>query len=79
LEYHQSADLLRRRREGDRNGTHGTHAEDRSAGDSHGFDFGDRTYQIDPTKQKVYRRFVEIESAKAFEILTTWRSRHATA
>ena len=43
------------------------------------FDFGDRTYQIDPTKQKVYRRFVEIESAKAFEILTTWRSRHATA
>jgi hypothetical protein len=43
------------------------------------FDFGDRTYQIDPTKQKVYRRFVEIESAKAFEILTTWRLRHATA
>ncbi len=43
------------------------------------FDFGDRTYQIDPTKQKVYRRFVEIESAKAFEILTNWRSQHVTA
>lgn len=43
------------------------------------FDFGDRTYQIDLNKQKVYRRFVEIESAKAFEILSTWRSQHATA
>jgi hypothetical protein len=43
------------------------------------FDFGDRTYQIDPGQQKVYRRFVEIERAKAFEILTTWRSQHASA
>lgn len=43
------------------------------------FDFGDRTYQIDLNQQKVYRRFVEIESAKAFEILTNWRSQHASA
>lgn len=43
------------------------------------FDFGDRTYQIDLHQQKVYRRFVEIETAKAFEILTTWRSQHASA
>ncbi len=42
------------------------------------FAFGDRTYQIDVTKQKVYRQFVEIERAKAFEILSTWRSRPAS-
>jgi len=41
------------------------------------FAFGNRTYQIDVSKKKVYRRFVEIESAKAFEILSTWRSRPA--
>jgi len=41
------------------------------------FSFGDRTYQIDPGKKKVYRRFVEIETAKAFEILSTWRSQSA--
>jgi len=38
------------------------------------FDFGDRTYQIDPARQKVYRRFVEIETAKAVEIFSNWRS-----
>jgi len=44
------------------------------------FSVGDRTYQIDPDRKKVYRRFVEIEKAKAFEILTVWRSSsHATA
>jgi len=40
------------------------------------FDFGDRTYQIDPARQKVYRRFVEIETAKAVEIFSNWRSRN---
>lgn len=39
------------------------------------FSFEDRTYQIDPGRNKVYRRFVEIETSKAFEILSTWRSR----
>ena len=43
------------------------------------FNVGDRTYQIDPTQKKVYRRFVEIEKAKAFEILSVWRSSHVTA
>jgi hypothetical protein len=43
------------------------------------FDFGDRTYQIDPARQKVYRRFVEIETSKAFEIYTNWRSQNAQA
>lgn len=38
------------------------------------FDFGERTYQIDPERRKVYRRFVEIETSKAFEIYTIWRS-----
>ena len=38
------------------------------------FDFQDRTYQIDPKLQKVYRRFVEIETSKAFEIFSTWRN-----
>jgi len=38
------------------------------------FTFGDRTYQIDPQRQKVYRRFVEIETSKAFEIFSRWRS-----
>ena len=42
------------------------------------FDFENRTYQIDPGQKKVYRRFVEIEKSKAFEILSTWRSTHVT-
>jgi len=43
------------------------------------FDFGDRTYQIDAMRQKVYRRFVEIETSKAFEIYSNWRSQNAQA
>lgn len=43
------------------------------------FQFENRTYQIDPDRQKVYRRFVEIETSKAFEIFSTWRSQNATA
>ena len=39
------------------------------------FDFENRTYQIDPDRRKVYRRFVEIETAKAFEIISVWRER----
>jgi hypothetical protein len=43
------------------------------------FTFQDRTYQIDPGRKKVYRRFVEIETAKAFEILSIWRAQQLTA
>ena len=43
------------------------------------FQFGDRTYQIDPSRQKVYRRFVEIETSKASTILQVWRAQAATA
>lgn len=43
------------------------------------FEFQDRTYQIDPGQRKVYRRFVEIETAKAAEIFSVWRSAQASA
>ena len=43
------------------------------------FSFQDRTYQIDPGRKKVYRRFVEIETSKASEILSTWRAQHSPA
>ena len=43
------------------------------------FDFEERTYQIDPNRNKVYRRFVEIETAKASQILILWRARPASA
>jgi hypothetical protein len=32
------------------------------------------TYQIDAGRRKVYRRFVEIETSRAAEILTRWRA-----
>jgi hypothetical protein len=43
------------------------------------FEFQERTYQIDPDQRKVYRRFVEIETAKAAEIFSVWRSVKASA
>jgi len=43
------------------------------------FEFKDRTYQIDPSQRKVYRRFVEIETAKAAEIFSIWREAQASA
>ena len=43
------------------------------------FSFEDRTYQIDPLRRKVYRRFVEIETSKAFEIFARWREQNASA
>ena len=52
--------------------------DDRPATPIVNFNFEDRTYQIDPGRKKVYRRFVEIETSKAFEILSTWRAAHAS-
>ena len=43
------------------------------------FSFEDRTYQIDPDRRKVYRRFVEIETSRAFEIFSHWRAEKASA
>ena len=38
------------------------------------FSFGTQTYQIDPKRQKVYRRFVEIETGRASTIFASWRA-----
>ena len=43
------------------------------------FQFEERTYQIDPNQRKVYRRFVEIETSKACEILSIWRAQQSPA
>jgi len=43
------------------------------------FNFRDRDYQIDPGRKKVYRRFVEIETSKAWEIFCDWRSQQTPA
>ena len=40
---------------------------------------GAQTYQIDTSRQKVYRQFVEIETSRAFEIYASWRAANATA
>ena len=38
------------------------------------YSFGQHTYQIDPERHKVYRRFVEIETSKAVAIYSSWRA-----
>ena len=38
------------------------------------YHFGAMTYQIDPERQKVYRRFVEIETGRASTIFASWRA-----
>ena len=42
------------------------------------YSFEDRHYQIDLGSKKVYRSYVEIETSKAFEILTSWRSQRVS-
>lgn len=41
------------------------------------FSFGSHTYQIDTERQKVYRRFVEIETSRAATIYSNWRASNA--
>jgi hypothetical protein len=41
------------------------------------YSFGTQTYQIDPKRQKVYRRFVEIETGRASTIFASWRASNA--
>ncbi len=43
------------------------------------FHFGESTYEIDPDRHKVYRRFVEIETSRAAAIYSVWRSRNVQA
>lgn len=38
------------------------------------FSLDNRTYQIDPDRKRVYRAFVEIETSKAVEIYSRWRT-----
>ena len=38
------------------------------------FSIGTQTYQIDTERQKVYRRFVEIETGRASTIYASWRA-----
>ena len=38
------------------------------------YSYGTQTYQIDPARQKVYRRFVEIETGRASTIYASWRA-----
>jgi len=57
----------------------GTHTKDTPRPCIIDFDFGNRTYQIDTERRKVYRSFVEIETSKAFEIYSVWRARTVSA
>ena len=41
------------------------------------YSFGTQTYQIDPKRQKVYRRLVEIETGRASTIFASWRASNA--
>jgi hypothetical protein len=56
-------------------------ASGKKAADTHVVTYrvGAQTYQIDTSKQKVYRQFVEIETSRAFEIYASWRAQQATA
>lgn len=38
------------------------------------YSYGTHTYEIDPERQKVYRRFVEIETGRASTIFASWRA-----
>jgi len=43
------------------------------------FNFGDTLYQIDPTRRKVYLRWVEVETRKTSLIMGAYSSTMATA
>ena len=36
------------------------------------FDYGDTRYQIDTQRRKVYRKWVEVESARTYLIMCAW-------
>ena len=36
------------------------------------FDFANVSYQIDPNRRKVYLRWIEVETAKTFQIMGAW-------
>ena len=36
------------------------------------FDFANVSYQIDPSRRKVYHRWIEVETAKTCQIIGAW-------
>lgn len=36
------------------------------------FDYGDTRYQIDTERRKVYRKWIEVESARTYLIMSAW-------
>ena len=42
------------------------------------FNFADVSYQIDPNRRKVYRRWIEVETAKTFVIMSAWNQSQAS-
>jgi hypothetical protein len=36
------------------------------------FNYGNVSYQIDPNRRKVYQRWVEVETARTFVIMSAW-------
>jgi hypothetical protein len=41
------------------------------------FDYENTSYQIDPQRRKVYRKWIEVESARTFLIMSAWSSFNA--
>ena len=40
------------------------------------FNFANVSYQIDPTRRKVYYRWIEVETAKTCQIMGAWSQSH---
>jgi hypothetical protein len=52
----------------------------KSSKPSHGmvdFDYANISYQIDPTRRKVYHRWIEVETAKTCLIMGAWTQSQA--
>ncbi len=43
------------------------------------FTFGSTSYQINPSRRKVYHRWVEVETAKTFLIMGAWNQSQVQA
>jgi hypothetical protein len=41
------------------------------------FSFADISYQIDPSRRKVYHRWIEVETAKTCQIMGAWSQSRA--
>lgn len=41
------------------------------------FSFADVSYQIDPSRRKVYHRWIEVETAKTCQIMGAWSQSRA--